>query len=173
MKENNVRSTIKNRSSLAFLTTCIEFPSQPITESFNYGCIYKHLITTWILEENAYADGLHDHENEIQEGKENVSDYSTSKPLRRGKTYFDSGHVKNMADALTVQESYYFAKATVLASYKIEKQYPVNVMLHSKTGDVLDAKCQCKASAVSLCSHVAALLYALLDFVIRSFPGEQ
>ena len=71
-----------------------------------------------------------------------------------------------MAHAMTVQESHYYAKAPVLASYKIGKQYPVYVMLHSKTGDVLDAKCQCKESAMGRCSHAAALLYALLDFVM-------
>ena len=39
-------------------------------------------------------------------------------------------------------------------------------MLHSKTGDVLDAKYQCRASAMGRCSHVATLLYAFLDFVM-------
>ena len=42
MEENNVRSTLRDRSSLAFPTTWMEFPSQSIPESFNYGCIYKH-----------------------------------------------------------------------------------------------------------------------------------
>lgn len=39
-------------------------------------------------------------------------------------------------------------------------------MLHNVTGDVVDARCKCKASTMGRCSHVAALLYALLDFAV-------
>lgn len=160
MKEKKVRKPLVERNFIPFPLTWLKFPHNKIPENFNYGSIYKHLITTSVLQEPT-------NNNILSAGdKENIDvDYSRSKPLARGKQYFDSGHVQNIVDAVTEKESYYCAKAHVLASFR-QQYYNVNIMLHSVTADVVDAKCQCKASTMGRCSHVAALLYALLDFVM-------
>ena len=77
--------------------------------------------------------------------------------------YFDSGHVTDMQDSKIVEENHYCVRSLVLSSYR-KDQYNVFVMLHEVTGKVLDARCHCEVSAMGRCSHVSALLYAILDY---------
>lgn len=44
-------------------------------------------------------------------------------------------------------------------------KYKVCVMLHKKSGKVLDATCECRASIMGRCSHVAGVLYALENYI--------
>eukprot|EP00795_Rhopilema_esculentum_P010033 gene10033-18667_t len=53
-------------------------------------------------------------------------------------------------------------KARVHAS--MEHFYVVYTHLNQKTGDVMYAKCSCKAGQEGCCKHVAALLFTLVDF---------
>ena len=55
------------------------------------------------------------------------------------------------------------ANASVSASMKSVK-YTVYCHINQDTAEVLYAKCNCKAGQGGCCKHIAALLYALLDF---------
>ncbi|KAF6214303.1 hypothetical protein GE061_009043 [Apolygus lucorum] len=56
-------------------------------------------------------------------------------------------------------------RAKVQASMRKEK-FSVIIKLHKLTAEVIDAGCHCKASSMSRCSHVIALLQALDDYVL-------
>ena len=58
----------------------------------------------------------------------------------------------------------FLAKSKVCASMK-NIQYNVYIHLDQATGDVVFAKCSCKAGQGGCCKHVAALLYTVLDYV--------
>ena len=50
----------------------------------------------------------------------------------------------------------------MMASFRSNVFYDVTVTL---SGFVRDASCTCVAFAMGRCSHVAALLYALVDYI--------
>ena len=58
----------------------------------------------------------------------------------------------------------FLMKAKVHASMK-SVQYNVYVHLDQCDGEVLFAKCNCKAGQGGCCKHVAALLYTIIDFI--------
>ena len=58
----------------------------------------------------------------------------------------------------------FLAKSKVCASMK-NIQYNVYIHLDEATGDVVFAKCSCKAGQGGCCKHVAVLLYTVLDCV--------
>ena len=93
----------------------------------------------------------------------------TSKPLDRGMIYFTSGHVQNIQDHCI--NNYYFLKASVMASFQLSHFYNVTVTLSQHTGFIVDTSCDCVASSMGRCSHVAGTLLALLDF-IKKFGYE-
>ena len=63
-----------------------KFPSQSIPKGFSYGTIYEHVISTAAVYDS--NDGKAD----------SLSDFSTSKPMLKGRKYFLSGHVKGIED---------------------------------------------------------------------------
>ena len=66
-------------------------------------------------------------------------------------------------------------KCFVAASMKKDK-YTVYVHLCQKTGDVLYAKCNCKAGAGGCCKHVAAVLYQLVEYRelnLKTVPDDK
>ncbi|XP_065067596.1 uncharacterized protein LOC135693138 [Rhopilema esculentum] len=68
----------------------------------------------------------------------------------------------------------FLVKAKISASMK-SVQYMVYVHLDQINGDVVHAKCDCKAGQGGCCKHVAALLYTLLDFInidIKEIPSD-
>ena len=132
-----------------------KFPSGPIPSSFCYGIIYEHIITTARLvnQETGKADA------------DMCTDFNTTKPMNKGRQYFISGHVTQVMDQR--KENFHFFKAFVMASFTQNKQYHVSITLAIDNAKVLDASCDCKASAMGRCSHVAALLFAIEDYVLQ------
>ena len=68
----------------------------------------------------------------------------------------------------------FLVKARVCASMKSIK-YDVYVHLDQENGNVIYAKCSCKAGKRGCCKHVAALLYTLVDYSnmdLKEIPGE-
>jgi hypothetical protein len=51
-----------------------------------------------------------------------------------------------------------------MASYKIDTSYSVTVTLSLTSGFVQNASCTCIASAMGRCSHIAAVIFGLLDY---------
>lgn len=135
------------------------FPSGPIPKAFTYGVIYEHIIATARL---MSTDGGDDDEFSAA--------FNTSKPMSKGRQFFLSGHVNDIQDIR--KNDFYFLKAKVMPSYSQTSPYNVSVTLNMTTASVVDASCDCKASAMGRCNHVAALLFALEDFTVQfGFEG--
>ena len=64
------------------------------------------------------------------------------------------------------KDNYYFVKVVVQASYS-EDDRNVSVILRGDDAFVLDASCDCKASEMGRCNHVAAVLFAVEDFTMK------
>ncbi|KAL5013946.1 hypothetical protein ScPMuIL_008216 [Solemya velum] len=126
------------------------FPSGPIPKAFTYGVIYEHIIATARL---MSTDGGDDDEFSAA--------FNTSKPTSKGRQFFLSGHVNDIQDIR--KNDFYFLKAKVMPSYSQTSPYNVSVTLNMTAASVVDASCDCKASAMGRCNHVAALLFALED----------
>ena len=124
------------------------FPSGTIPESFCYGSIYSYIIETARL---------------TGDSGENSADLGTAKPMQKGRQYFTSGHVMCLQDA--VGKGHYLLKCEVRASYS-NQIYHISVTIDSDSV-VVDDSCECKASAMGRCSHVAALLFALEDYTLN------
>ncbi|KAH3753357.1 hypothetical protein DPMN_187992 [Dreissena polymorpha] len=58
-------------------------------------------------------------------------------------------------------------KCTVQASYSVQVNYNVSITLHGNSGKVLDATCDCKASAMGRCNHIAVVLFAVDDIILK------
>lgn len=133
------------------LTGWKKFPSGKIPNSFCYGTIYEHIIASCKLKG---VDGNPDI----------TTDVNTTKPMKKGREFYLSGHVKNIKDCWI--NNHYFVKSVVQASYSEENR---NVTLTMRGDDafVLDASCDCKSSEMGRCNHVAALLFAIEDFTLQ------
>ncbi|XP_062614630.1 uncharacterized protein LOC134276383 [Saccostrea cucullata] len=128
------------------------FPSTNLPQYFNEGHIHHYIIESVQLVDKPGNDS----------GEEDIDDLHTSKPLKKGKQYFKSGHVCNLKDFKS--GNVYFLKASVMATYRINISYNVTVTMSTETGFVQDASCTYIASSMGRCSHVAAVLFALLDY---------
>lgn len=129
-----------------------EFPSVKVPSDYSYGTIYEHIIT------NAKLSGL-DGDPDI------TTDFNTTKPMMKGRQFFLSGHVKYVEDCS--KNGYYFLKSKVMASYSISTTYNVSITLRNTDSTIVDASCDCKASTMGRCNHVAALLFALEDYTVQ------
>ncbi|CAC5392816.1 unnamed protein product [Mytilus coruscus] len=129
------------------------FPSTDLQNHFIEGHIHHYIIES--------VQFVGKKQTSKEEDKCDIEDLHTSKPLQKGRQYFKSGHVQNIKDSKT--ENFYFLKSTVMASYRIDTFYNVTITVSSATGFVKDASCNCVGSSMGRCSHVAAVLFALLD----------
>lgn len=136
------------------------FPSDKVPKNFSYGSMYHYLVTSCIDDDNSESD-IENHANNNQCPK---ADYSTSKPLKRGKLYVESGHVFDILERLT-SDKMFGMKCKVQASYKSKEVHQVSVLINPSTARVIRGTCDCKASSMGRFSHVAALLYVLLNYL--------
>ena len=88
---------------------------------------------------------------------------TADKPLMKGHNFFASG---NVGEVLLNRSSCgaVHVRCGVLASMR-DTRYNVKCILDGESGLVHSASCQCPAGAGGKCNHVAALLFAMLDFV--------
>lgn len=165
LEENRLqeKSKINNQQLPEFPSSWNSFPSISSLTAFGDASIYDYLISSCVLIDD-YSDDDSVHEMDENCNSLNVvTDYSTSKPLKRGQLYVDSGHVQELFDGMTT-DLFYCVKCKVRASYTPGKLYHVLVMINPKTGKVIRGKCDCKASAMGRCSHVSASLHYILRF---------
>ena len=85
---------------------------------------------------------------------------------RKGYRLWKEGFVRSISIKPNVQGRYllFLVKSRVHASMK-NKFYNVYTHLNQTNGDVMYAKCNCKAGQGSCCKYVAALLFTFVDFV--------
>ena len=133
------------------------FPTNSIPSMFNYGYIYHYIIESMPSLPNSEAVDKDDLADAID-----CQSSTTAKPLTRGQQYVDSKYVADVMD--TEDNGFYYLKANVHASM-ISQRYSVQVQLSKSSGAVTDARCECKASALRRCSHIAALLLYLSEHV--------
>ncbi|XP_052130805.1 uncharacterized protein LOC127751372 isoform X1 [Frankliniella occidentalis] len=82
--------------------------------------------------------------------------------ISRGRKYLRSGRVLTVTDAK--QGKHYFLKSQVHASFRGELHF-VTATVCCQTGDICDASCTCKASALRRCGHIAAVLLLVAKHV--------
>jgi len=129
------------------------FPSNPsgIPAFFNNGSVYHYLV------ESVSSFNVCNEECE--------KDIHTSKDYSKGKKLFHSGHVKYMQDASS--NDFYFVKCKVQASMDTKEVYMTTVTMSKRSGVILEGTCPCKGCCFGRCSHVAALLIAIDDYVSK------
>ncbi|XP_022793679.1 uncharacterized protein LOC111332583 isoform X1 [Stylophora pistillata] len=80
--------------------------------------------------------------------------------------FFKDGHVQKIELSLISEtSSYCFVKATVLPSMRQDRFYRTWVSVVKETAKVFSADCNCTAGLDEACNHIAALLFALEDYV--------
>ena len=77
-----------------------------------------------------------------------------------------SGFVEDTQD--NKDEQNYFLRAHVHHSMKNDYPLDVTVVLSNASGFVAKASCNCKASSLSRCAHVSALLLSLVDYTEKN-----
>lgn len=132
------------------------FPAYDLPKGFCYGAIYDHIIASAQIVQIGESDS---------ESEMGITDFNTTKPMLKGRQYFTSGHVKNIKHQ--IKDKFHFIKCNVMASYTMKTNYNVCITLTSTSGKVMDAACDCKASAMGRCNHIAALLFAIEDYIMK------
>lgn len=80
--------------------------------------------------------------------------------------FFKDGHVQKIELSLISEtSSYCFVKATVLPSMRQDHFYRTWVSVVKETAKVFSADCNCTAGLGEACNQIAALLFALDDYV--------
>ena len=166
MKEQLASSRPSSKRPVLPITRWGDFPSAIIPSTFNYGQIYHHIIES--VQNIKFNEQVKvtesDHSDDEQGTSGQGTDLHTAKPLRKGKLFFTSGHVQNIKDCKSKCDNFYFLKSKVLASMRKDVKYDVTCTLSTSSGFIVDASCNCKASAMGRCNHICALLFALLDY---------
>ena len=93
--------------------------------------------------------------------------------IAKGYRFFKSGHVQNIEfHNLPDVSEFCYVRAKVLPSMVKNKMYSVTLCLRNN-GDVHVALCVCPAGLAGSCNHVAALIYALEEFVRLGLREES
>ena len=86
------------------------------------------------------------------------------KPLVKGHNFFASGNVGEVK-LNCASDSAVHVRCGVLASMR-DVRYDVQCIIDGQTGLIRCAACKCPAGAGGKCNHIAALLFALLDYAM-------
>lgn len=88
---------------------------------------------------------------------------STAKPLVKGFTFYESGHVLTIKSCNSENNSKSYVQSQVLPSMKKTSAYLCQIVIR-KNGLIQKACCGCPAGVDGRCNHVAATLFALEEF---------
>ena len=138
------------------------FPSRNIPPNFNYGHVYFYLV-----ESVASAANIID-TSDSDDDQYNTCDTVTAKPLKKGRNLLKSGFIENLQDNFDEVKQEFYVRAHVQHSMKNMLPLNVFVVISNVSGYVKTAKCDCKASALGRCAHVAAILLNLSNLVSAS-----
>eukprot|EP00794_Sanderia_malayensis_P010597 gene10597-11718_t len=153
--ENNLTSVKLDKSIIPNKGWKV-FPSCNIPRMFNYGHIYLYLVESVA----DFAMGSFTDEND---DNQDSGFATTAKPLRKGMNLVKSGFVENIQDNL--ENDSYHLRAHVHHSMKSDPPLNVAIALSCISGSIKSASCNCRASALGRCAHIAALLLHLNEFV--------
>ena len=96
--------------------------------------------------------------------------FSSFKGIDKGYNFFKSGHVQQIE--MVHKDASYFVRSNVLSSMKKCAPYKTKICL-LLSGMAKLALCTCTAGLAGCCNHVAALLYALVEFVRFGLCDEK
>ncbi|KAL3862316.1 hypothetical protein ACJMK2_008294 [Sinanodonta woodiana] len=162
LQETETQHQDKPKASTPPITGWNIFPSVDLPKHFNAGHVHHHIIES--VQFTGQTQNTENHDDDEQE-------LHTANPLNSGRNYFKSGHVQSMKDC--EKNGMYYLKAKVMASYVMSTMYDTMVQISEDSGFVRDASCTCIASSVGRCSHVCALLFALLDYIEKNGNDAQ
>ena len=134
------------------------FPSRNLPANFNYGHVYFYIVES-VAKVSNIPDSSDSDEDNVYANFKTV----TAKPLQKGKNLLSSGFVENVQDNFDEIKHEFYVRAHVQHSVKNMLPLNVNVVIGDISGYVKVAMCDCKASALGRCAHVAALLLKLSD----------
>lgn len=86
---------------------------------------------------------------------------TADKPLTKGFNFYGSGHVQEIKVNNT--DGHCHVWSSVMASMK-DKTYLSKIVLEGTSGVILRAECQCVAGCGGKCNHIAAVLFALIEY---------
>lgn len=121
-----------------------------VPANFNYTHLYEYIIkrTAVVLTKEMKECGTY---------KLPVAD----KPLRKGYNFYASGHIQEIKVNCT--EGYCHIWSRVMASMK-DQIYLTKIVLEEKTAVILTSGCNCVAGCGGKCNHIAAVLFALIEY---------
>ena len=159
-------ASIENTSSKTSIASLGELPtdgwrllaSKNLPANFNYGHVYFYLVQSV-----AKASNIPDSSDSDEDNLYDNCDTVTAKPLKKGRNLLSSGFVENKQDNFDEIKHEFYVRAHVQHSMKNMLPLNVNVVISDISGYVKVAMCDCKASALGRCAHVAALLLKLSD----------
>ena len=139
-----------------------------------FATLYQHFveqpINTILMGDDAENSGS----SEDFESDESKDEYIPSfRGLGKGYRFFKDGHVQCIEfHPLPARTDLCFVRAKILPSMVKNKKYAVRVCL-TERGEVYTAYCVCPAGLAGCCNHIAALLYALEEFVRLGLREES
>ena len=157
----------------------LELP--PITYATGFG------VLSILQPENADTDSEYDSEDEDDEDIENYTDELRSEPvdfsyhcrkavlncIARWERYLKYGFVIKCSVVNAERNAHYFLKAQVKASMESDLRF-ISVTISKTSGDICVATCTCKANALKRCSHIAAVVFHILDHIsIQGHDGKN
>ncbi|XP_070549026.1 uncharacterized protein [Ptychodera flava] len=110
------------------------------------------------------------------ESNEKTFDKEALRAYKAMKAYklWDGGHVHSLQlhYLKNISKKFMFVKGCVNASEDTHKTYTVHITIASD-GCIYGGSCQCVAGLGEACSHIAAMLFALEDFVANGYKDLE
>lgn len=154
------------------------FPGYDIPKSFNEGHVFHYIVESssistlpTVLPDDEETDETDKAEAEAEteaEGSEPAE--GTRQTMARGRQYVRSNFILDIRDKKV--GNFYFIKAEVRASMKLEKRN-VTATLSVESGSIVDASCTCIQRTLRRCSHVAAVLLFICKHVEEKGYGGK
>ena len=152
------------------LTGWKPFPSRNRPPNFNYGHVYYYLVesidtTRTTILTTKPSNNVIDDDSDYDDDPSGSDGGITAKSLRKGRWLLKSNFVEDVQDNFNSSHNEYMLRAHVQHSMK--NLYPLNVLVYisNASGAIKDAECDCKASSLGRCAHVAVVLLMLSDSV--------
>ena len=93
----------------------------------------------------------------------NIQHYSIPTNLKKAKTFLTDQYLKDI-EATSDQRHFYFRAKCYHSFKKSEAPHDLRFCLCLVSGQVVHAKCSCKAGQVGYCNHVLALMFKVCKF---------
>lgn len=121
-----------------------------IPEKLNYTHVYEYLIKRTVVVLTKERDIVETYDLPVAD-----------KPLTKGYNFYGSGHVSEIK--VNLSDQYCHVWSHVMASMR-DESYLTKTVLDAKSSCILKAECACVAGRGGKCNHIAAVLFALVEY---------